>query len=266
MEAVSDARVRSVRRGPGDRSTRCRRGLVVGFRGRPASDRCLASLSLRCAGGSGGTRATRKAGSSMASMSEDVRRPGARRLPAATRPRGGPWSTGSPPWCGRSPVLSASESSDAADVSQVTWLRLVEHLDGINDPDRVGRLAGDDRQAGMPRRHPPSGPLGHPGQRRRGVRPACGRRSLAGARRWWPPSATSSCGSALGELSERCQRLLRVLMADPPPPYDAVSAALDMPIGSIGPTRARCLAHLRRHLADGGITGEPFALWSRRTT
>ena len=29
-------------------------------------------------------------------------------------------------------------SSDAADVSQVTWLRLVEHLDGINDPDRVG--------------------------------------------------------------------------------------------------------------------------------
>jgi hypothetical protein len=48
-------------------------------------------------------------------------------------------------------------------------------------------------------------------------------------------------------------------MAEPPPSYEAVSAALDMPIGSIGPTRARCLTHLRRHLAEGGISGDALS-------
>jgi DNA-directed RNA polymerase specialized sigma24 family protein len=43
-------------------------------------------------------------------------------------------------------------------------------------------------------------------------------------------------------------------MASPPPSYDLVSEALGMPVGSIGPTRARCLGHLRRQLAELGIT------------
>jgi DNA-directed RNA polymerase specialized sigma24 family protein len=43
-------------------------------------------------------------------------------------------------------------------------------------------------------------------------------------------------------------------MASPPPSYDLVSEALGMPIGSIGPTRARCLTQLRRQLAEFGIT------------
>ena len=41
------------------------------------------------------------------------------------------------------------------------------------------------------------------------------------------------------------QALLRLLMADPRPPYEEISAALDMPIGSIGPTRQRALNRLR---------------------
>jgi DNA-directed RNA polymerase specialized sigma24 family protein len=41
-------------------------------------------------------------------------------------------------------------------------------------------------------------------------------------------------------------------MASPPPSYTDVSAALGMPIGSIGPTRARCLARLRELMAGGG--------------
>ena len=40
---------------------------------------------------------------------------------------------------------------------------------------------------------------------------------------------------------ERCQRLLRVLMATDPPAYAEVSAALGLPHGSIGPTRKRCI-------------------------
>jgi DNA-directed RNA polymerase specialized sigma24 family protein len=52
--------------------------------------------------------------------------------------------------------------------------------------------------------------------------------------------------AAFSQLDERCRRLLAVLMTDPPPPYAKVSADLAMPIGSIGPTRARCLDALRR--------------------
>jgi DNA-directed RNA polymerase specialized sigma24 family protein len=54
---------------------------------------------------------------------------------------------------------------------------------------------------------------------------------------------------AFAALPPSCQRLLRVLMADPPPSYQEAAAALGMPIGSIGPTRGRCLDRLRR-LAD----------------
>jgi hypothetical protein len=55
------------------------------------------------------------------------------------------------------------------------------------------------------------------------------------------------------QLNDPCRRLLRVLMADPPPSYAEVAVALDMPIGSIGPTRARCLANLRRLVADADL-------------
>ena len=50
---------------------------------------------------------------------------------------------------------------------------------------------------------------------------------------------------AFERLPPRCQTILRILLADPPPSYEEVSAVLDMPIGIIGPTRARCLDRLR---------------------
>ncbi|GAA0400037.1 hypothetical protein Acor_22560 [Acrocarpospora corrugata] len=53
---------------------------------------------------------------------------------------------------------------------------------------------------------------------------------------------------AVGSLSRRCQVLLRVIAFAPQPHYDAVARALDMPKGSIGPTRGRCLAKLRQTL------------------
>jgi RNA polymerase sigma factor (sigma-70 family) len=51
------------------------------------------------------------------------------------------------------------------------------------------------------------------------------------------------------ELSQRCQQLLRVIAFADRPDYSAVAAALGMPVGSIGPTRGRCLAKLRALLA-----------------
>lgn len=57
-------------------------------------------------------------------------------------------------------------------------------------------------------------------------------------------------------LPQRCQRLMRVVAFESRPDYRSLSAELDMPIGSIGPTRGRCLARLRELLGEGG---EEFA-------
>jgi len=56
---------------------------------------------------------------------------------------------------------------------------------------------------------------------------------------------------AIGRLSKRCQDLLRIIAFAPRPDYAAVAAALGMPVGSIGPTRGRCLAKLRALLTSG---------------
>jgi DNA-directed RNA polymerase specialized sigma24 family protein len=53
---------------------------------------------------------------------------------------------------------------------------------------------------------------------------------------------------AFAKISERCQTLLRLLSAPEPPSYEEISGALAMPVGAIGPTRARCLDKLRRVL------------------
>ena len=53
---------------------------------------------------------------------------------------------------------------------------------------------------------------------------------------------------AFRQLPERCQTLLSLLMSDPPPAYPEIAAFMGIPVGSIGPTRARCLASLRARL------------------
>ena len=57
-------------------------------------------------------------------------------------------------------------------------------------------------------------------------------------------------------LSDRCQELLRIVAQVSRPDYTAVAEALGMPVGSIGPTRGRCLAKLRALLtADPSWSG-----------
>ncbi len=58
----------------------------------------------------------------------------------------------------------------------------------------------------------------------------------------------------LARIDARCQALLRMLAAGPRPEYAEVSAALQMPVGSIGPTRARCLEKLRTELVSQGAS------------
>ena len=138
-------------------------------------------------------------------------------------------------------------SADAEDVFQITFMRLVTHIDTIREPSRIGAWLATTarfecltvlRRRG---RAIPSGDddvLDTPDP----LLPAADSRLLADER-------STELHAALGRLSEACQRLLRVLMTDPEPSYEEVSRALGMPIGSIGPTRGRCLKHLRRELS-----------------
>ena len=59
---------------------------------------------------------------------------------------------------------------------------------------------------------------------------------------------------ALGQMGERCRKLLTMLyFQDPPPSYEEIATALQIPKGSVGPTRARCLVQLRVGLLESGF-------------
>ena len=141
--------------------------------------------------------------------------------------------------------------ADAADVAQATWLRLLEHLDDLYDPARVGAwLATTARRECLRvlRAAQRQVPLGENDDAEEQESPDT------------PPDEAlfvAERDNALWRSFERLrpndQALLRLLMADPRPSYEEISAALDMPIGSIGPTRARALEQLRREL-DSEIT------------
>jgi RNA polymerase sigma factor (sigma-70 family) len=133
----------------------------------------------------------------------------------------------------------------AADVSQVTWLRLVEHLGSLRNPERVGAWLATTakresiRVLRLRRREVAVEDVELEGGADQS--PAPDIRLLTAER-------DGELWRAFASLSDRCQHLLGLLVADPPPSYAEVAAVLDRPIGSIGPTRQRCLDCLRRAL------------------
>jgi RNA polymerase sigma factor (sigma-70 family) len=140
------------------------------------------------------------------------------------------------------PMQFKLEESDAADVVQTTWMRLIEHIDRIEQPDRVGSwLAATARNEC----------LRHMAARKRLVLvhedqefdsadhgPEVDEALLAAER-------AQVVRDALAHLPSQWQQLLELLMADPPVTYAEISDQLGLPVGSIGPTRGRCLAKLR---------------------
>jgi RNA polymerase sigma factor (sigma-70 family) len=140
------------------------------------------------------------------------------------------------------------DPEDAADVSQTTWLKLAEHIGGLRDPERVAAWLVTTT-------------------RREAIRVTRLESRTVPVDPWADLNETSDedltevierveeatrLHEAIGELSGGCRDLLLALTLEPTPAYADVSARLGMPIGSIGPTRARCLAHLRALLADLG--------------
>ena len=142
---------------------------------------------------------------------------------------------------------------EATDVVQTTWLRLVENLSRIDDPERLaGWLA-------TTARHECLRVLRRTGREDVGWSDttvptvlddtALGRADRSETDldlRLLTDERDVQLWQCFSRLSDRCQQLLRVLTATEAHAYAEVSAALGLPIGSIGPTRMRCLTRLRR--------------------
>jgi RNA polymerase sigma factor (sigma-70 family) len=147
--------------------------------------------------------------------------------------------------------------ADGQEVYQTTWFRFAQHLRRIREPEKAGSwLASTARHECLKvikaarRLAPTDDPevLDRAGDDRTPEQSVIDSEEAAAeaerVRQVW---------RAFQELGENCRRLLRVLMASPPPSYQEVSAALGIAVGSIGPIRQRCLRRLRAHLAEQGI-------------
>jgi RNA polymerase sigma factor (sigma-70 family) len=144
-------------------------------------------------------------------------------------------------------------AADSADVFQTTWLRLVEHMDAIKDPAAVGGwLATTARHECLrvlrqAQRQIPVDEL--PEQCDEPWEPAA-RLVLA--------ERDAALRDAVGRLRASDQALLGTLTADPALSYQEISQVLGLPIGSIGPMRARCLQRLRRELERSGVLSDAW--------
>lgn len=150
---------------------------------------------------------------------------------------------------------------DAADVSQTTWLRLLESIDKLQDPSRVGAWLATTARREC---------LRVLGQSKRWVL-VCEDGEFDGDAASAPEldaalladERDDEVRAAVATLPPRCQQLLGLLMMDPSPSYEEIAAGLGMPIGSIGPTRGRCLKRLAEMLGREGI-GEGVSRISSR--
>lgn len=137
------------------------------------------------------------------------------------------------------------DREDTLDVNQVVCLRLVDHLDRLRAPEALrGWVVTVARhecyRVLRQRRHladaePPDVQDRSAAEVDDDLLRDERRRELAGA---------------FGRLSADCQRLLRLVAAEPPLSYAEIGQVLGRPVGSIGPSRQRCLGKLRMLLAE----------------
>lgn len=135
--------------------------------------------------------------------------------------------------------------ADTADLSQTAWLRLVENLGSITEPDRLGSwLATTTRREAIRLLHRRNREIPAEEHEERPDDGADGPED-----RVVIADEYQQLRAAMAQLPERCRHLLRVLAADSGASYAQLSAAVGLPVGSIGPTRARCLEKLRAQMS-----------------
>ncbi len=138
--------------------------------------------------------------------------------------------------------------SDASDVVQSTWLRLVENIDQVRDPARIGAWLATTVQReslrciGQRNRMVPGGDgeaFDHHDRLLPDVDDALIRREQAGAAR-----------HALDALPATWRTLIELLALETPPSYEEIGERLGLPVGSIGPTRGRAVRRMRVLIGD----------------
>ncbi|WP_245848898.1 RNA polymerase sigma factor [Lentzea kentuckyensis] len=142
------------------------------------------------------------------------------------------------------------DRATAEDVVQTVWMAFLRNIDRLTEPRAlVGWLVVTTRR-----------------EARKHWQEAHGRSALSTdnsevpSARWLPEvealrdDRDRILWRAFSRLTRRCQELLRLTVLAGRAEYRAVAEALEMPHGSIGPTRGRCLAALRDELtAEGGV-------------
>ena len=138
--------------------------------------------------------------------------------------------------------------ADADDVGQSVWLHLVDHLGKIREPAALaGWLATTTRRECGRLVRAAHGP--HAVVYALDAENMSDERADAAEQEVLAAERHAALREALAHLAPDCQRLVAMLTADPPLPYAEISARLAMPVGSIGPTRSRCLDKMRRYPA-----------------
>ena len=144
------------------------------------------------------------------------------------------------------------DRTDAEDVGQAVWLRLVKQLDNLREPAALPGWLATTTQRECDR------------VKRTGCRLAAGEQ-VADAENLPDEQAVAADDEllvaerhaalrvAFSDLPPNSQQLLTLLIADPPISYAEISAKLGIPIGSIGPYRSRGLERLRRHPAIAAL-------------
>jgi len=141
------------------------------------------------------------------------------------------------------------DQASAEDVVQGTWMALVRTRTAVQDPQAVVRWLTVTarreawRVAGRAQRQEPA--EDEVLQAHAGVEPGPEETVLRNHR-------DRALWEAVESLPERCRRLLRVVAFAERPDYEQLSQDLGMPVGSIGPTRGRCLGKLRVALGAYG--------------
>lgn len=135
--------------------------------------------------------------------------------------------------------------AEAADIFQTVWLRTVEHIGRIREPERFAAWVATTTRHECYRISRRSGRSVAMAELPEVAGDAADDTVVAAA---LASEDRATVAAALDHIPPRCQVLLRMLAAEPPLSYDEISATLEMPKGSIGPTRARCLNHLKAQL------------------
>jgi RNA polymerase sigma factor (sigma-70 family) len=140
---------------------------------------------------------------------------------------------------------------DVDDVAQTTWLRLVENIRHVRDANAVGmwlETTARRESLALLRRRKRECPTDDATLVDRPTEPVAERRLVAAEQR-------VALTSSLRQLPRHQQRLLAAMLAESEPSYAELAATLKMPIGSIGPTRARSLARLRQDRQLASMVG-----------